>query len=94
MEIEVGNRGLAPFVLNAMKGLKMVCRTEIESEEAWSDYINHAPEEEAYKALGEVLMLARNFESQHKPTSDRMHKMFDVGAAIYAERFGSEWVPF
>jgi hypothetical protein len=72
----------------------MACRSEMESEEAWNDYLHQAEEREAYAAIGEVLRLARNFERQHKPTSDRMHKMFDTGAAIYAERFGSEWVPF
>ena len=66
----------------------------MQSEEAWSYYLNHAPEQEAYDAIREVLKLALNFESKHKPTSKRMHKMFDAGAAIYAERFGSEWVPF
>ena len=73
---------------------KKVCRSEMESEEAWSDYIHKATELEAHDAIYEVLMLARNFERKHKPTSDRMHKMFDAGVAIYAERFGSEWAPF
>ena len=72
----------------------MTCRSEMESEEAWSYYLHQAEEKDAYDAIGEVLRLARNFESQHKPTSERMHKMFDAGSAIYSERFGSEWVPF
>lgn len=72
----------------------MACRSEMGTEEAWAYYIQRATEQEAYDALGEILRLARNFEIQHKPTGDRMHKMFDAGSAIYAERFGSEWVPF
>lgn len=72
----------------------MACRTELESEEAWLYYLDRATEQEAYDALGEVLRLAYNFEYKHKPTSERLHKMFDSGAAIYSERFRREWVPF
>lgn len=72
----------------------MTCRTEYESEEVWRYYLDRATEQEAYDALGDVLRLARNFAHQHKPTSDRMNKMFDSGAMLYAERFGREWVPF
>lgn len=73
---------------------EMACRTEMESEEAWRYYLERATEQEAYDALREVLRLAQNFALQHKPTSNRMHKMFDAGTALYAERFGCEWVPF
>lgn len=87
--------GSAPFrQRRLLKGLKVACRSETQSEEACSYYIKHAPEQAAYKAIGEVLTLARNFESKHQPTNARLHRMFDAGAAIYAERFGSEWVPF
>ena len=72
----------------------MVCRAEMESEEAWSDYLHKASEPEAHDAIYEAHMLARNFEHKHKPTSDRIHKMVEAGEAIYAERFGSEWAPF
>ena len=72
----------------------MACRTELESEEAWRHYLERAPEREAYAALDEVLRLAQNFAHQHKPTSARLHQMFDAGAALYADRFGREWVPF
>jgi len=75
-------------------GGKTTCRSEMDSEEAWSDYLHRADEKEAHDAIGEVLMFARHFERKHAPWGDRMHKMFDAGAAIYAERFGSEWVPF
>jgi hypothetical protein len=73
---------------------EMACRTEFESEEAWRYYLDRATEQEAYDALGEVLRLAGNFAHKHKATSKRMHKMFDAGAAIYADRFGREWAPF
>jgi len=72
----------------------MACRTELESEEAWRYYLERTTEQEASDALGDVLRLAHNFAHRHKPTSDRMYKMFDTGAVIYAGRFEREWVPF
>ena len=72
----------------------MACRTELESEDAWRYYIERASEQDAYDSIGEVLRLAHNFARQHKPTGERMSRMFDVGTQIYAARFGHEWVPF
>jgi len=70
----------------------MTCRTE--SEEAWDYYMRHVGEPEAYDALRKVLNLERSFKARHEPSGDRVGKMFEAGAAIYAERFGNEWVPF
>ena len=74
--------------------MSMACRAEIESEDIWRYYLERASEKEAYDAIDEVLRLALVFENQHKPSSVRMHKMFEAGASLYAERFGTEWVPF
>lgn len=72
----------------------MACRSEFESEEAWGAFLEKETEPEAYDALGEVLDLAQSFARYGKATSDRMHRFLDLGEAIYAKRFGREWVPF
>ena len=80
--------------MNATKEMNMTCRIELESEDLWREYLNLATEDEADAALLEVLMFAKNFADRHKPTSERMYKMFDSGTAIYAERFQREWPLF
>jgi hypothetical protein len=72
----------------------MTCKPELESEEAWRAFLEKASELEAWEALSDVLRLARRYAKRSEKTSRRLDKLFESGAAIYAERFGKEWVPF
>lgn len=72
----------------------MECTPEMESIEAWRAFLNRATEQEAYDAIEQSLHLARSFAKSAPTTSKRLRKFFDEGAAIYAERFGDEWLPF
>lgn len=70
------------------------CRAEMQSKPAWRDHMYRSTQEEASKALCDALSLGWKYKRKHPPTSARMNALFDIGAAIYAERFGAEWSLF
>lgn len=70
------------------------CRPEFESKKAWRRFLEMAAEQEADDALGEVLRLTRLSEQYGKAARRRLRTFFDDGAAIYAKRFGRDWLPF
>ena len=75
---------------------KMVCRVEFESMDLWRDYLASSTEQDAGKAIDDLLRLACSFSKQRYgiSTRERLQKFIDVGESIYANRFGRLYVPF
>lgn len=66
----------------------------IDSETAWRDYLAQATEQEANDAIDELAWLFPSFARYGKVMNERLRKFFDDGCAIYAKRFGRDWLPF
>lgn len=73
--------------------MKTKCDETIESEERWREFLGDATADEAWKAIGDVWNLGRSLAHKSIPAK-RLLDLFDIGCAIYQQRFDEEWAPF